>query len=179
MIVEPGRGAPARCRATRQALNGWYHRPIHMSPSDVQEVTNGRFMRWPITPPTAVNAWCGHACAQVPLQQSNYLTCLKLKKQPSTRIYHVTRREKTHDRFNFLWLISRREKNTNSASASEGNSLSVQSFSGFLTPWQARFILENQVWLHIQSADMLPRYVCCLDFPFIYRKSLYNEPLLC
>lgn len=108
--MEPGRGAPARCRATRQALNGWYHGPIHMSPTDVQEVTNGRFMRWPITPPTAVNARCGHACAQVPLQQSNYLTCLKLKKQPSTRIYHVTRREKTHDWFNFLWLISRREK---------------------------------------------------------------------
>lgn len=144
MIVEPGRGVTAHCRATRQALNGWYPGPIHMSRSDAQEVTNGRFMRWPLTPPTATNAMWARMCTSA-ASTKELLDLLNAEKQPSTHIYHVTMREKRMSGLIFFG----RFPGTNSALACEGNSLSVKCFSGLLTWWQACFILENQAWLHI------------------------------
>lgn len=168
--MEPCCGVTARCRATRQALNGWHPGTIHMSPPNVQEVTNGRFMRWPLTP------HCRQCTMRARMYTSAALTkelldLFDAEKEPSNHIYHVTMREKRMSWLIFFGWFPGEGLKKKTALACEGNFLSVKCFSGLQTRWQACFILENQAWLHIQSADMLTHHVCCLDLSFIYRKS--------
>lgn len=128
--------------------------------------------------PTAVNAQCGHACAQVPLQQKNYLTCLMLKNSRALAFIMSPWREKRTSWLIFFgwfpgegFLKKQEKQKTKQCFSVWGNALSAKCFAGLLTQWQASFILENQAWLHIHSGDMLTHYVCCLDLSFIYRKS--------
>lgn len=127
MIVEPCRGVTARSRATRQALNGWYPGPIHMSRSEAQEVTNGRFMRRPLTPHCCQCTMWARMCTSV-APTKELLDLFDAEKEPGTRIYHVTMRENCTSWLIFFgWFPGKGLKTKqNSALAREGSFLSVK-----------------------------------------------------